>query len=85
MFIEKVAHAKTFVAPERLLQVESSSKYHSYWTYYKISIWKDTKMKLDVKMWELYEKYNSYYPKMSDMKSTSNSLLNMIRCVHKLN
>jgi len=55
MLIEKVAQAKTFVAPERLLPTELSSKYHNYRTYYKLSVWRDTKMKLDAKMWEWYE------------------------------
>jgi dihydrofolate reductase len=42
MLIEKVAHAKTFVAPKRSSPTESSSKYHSYRTYYQISIWRNT-------------------------------------------
>lgn len=42
MLIEKVAQAsqaKTFVALERFLPTESSSKYHSYRTYYQLSVW----------------------------------------------
>ena len=62
MLVEKVAAATSFVAPARWPPTESAAKYHSFRTYYQISVWKSKETLLTATEWGWFVKENSYYP-----------------------
>lgn len=80
MLVEKVAAAKLFVTPERWPPTESATKYHSFRTYYQVSVWKSQETPLTATEWGWFVKENSYYPTVSDMSPAPEWLLKMIRC-----
>lgn len=67
MLVEKVAAAKSFVAPERWPPTESATKYHSFRTYYQVCVFKSQETPLTATEWGWFVRENSYYPTVSDM------------------
>jgi len=80
MLVEKVAAANSFATPERLPPTDSSTKYHSFRTYFQIQIWKSRQESINAEAWGWFLKNNSYYPTVCDMPPAPDYLLNMIRC-----
>ncbi|KAJ8875291.1 hypothetical protein PR048_023186 [Dryococelus australis] len=80
LLVEKVAAAKSLVAPASWPLTESAAKYHSFRTYYQISVWKSKETLLTPTEWGWFVKENSYYPTVTDMPPALEWLLKMIHC-----